>query len=178
MVLSGRRVQTYAGAVTSARVPPATGLQARLAVWAAKRKLGPAAVESAAVYAQHPRLLRWFAAFDRAVSKPDRLPDRLHKLAELKAATVVECEFCIDIGSHLAREAGLSDEQLIALHDPEASGLFDADESAGHRLRARHVGHAARDRRRDGGGRPGALRRAGPLRAHLPRRLGEPPAPG
>jgi AhpD family alkylhydroperoxidase len=128
VVLSGPRVPTYADAMTTARVSAATGLQARLTVWAAKRKLGPAAAESAAIYARHPRLLRWFAAFDRAVTKPDRLPDRLHKLAELKAATVVGCEFCIDIGSHMAREAGLSDAQLLALHDPEPSGLFDADE--------------------------------------------------
>jgi 4-carboxymuconolactone decarboxylase len=114
--------------MTGPRVPGATGLQARFATFAAKRKFGPPMVDSAAIYAHNPRLLRWFAAFDRAVTKPERVPDKLHKLAELKAATVVECEFCIDIGSELARRSGLTDGQLLALHDPEPSGLFDADE--------------------------------------------------
>ena len=114
--------------MTGARVPQATGLQARFAVWAGKRKLGPQAADSAAIYAQNPRLLRWFALYDRAVGRSQHVPDKLHKLAELKAATVVECEFCIDIGSAIARESGLTDAQLLALHDPEPSGLFDADE--------------------------------------------------
>ncbi|WCB96065.1 hypothetical protein DSM104299_04819 [Baekduia alba] len=114
--------------MTGARIPKATGLQARLAVWASRRKLGPEAADSAAIYAQNPRLLRWFALYDQAVTKSRHVPEKLHKLAELKAATVVECEFCIDIGSALARESGLTDAQLLALHDPEPSGLFDADE--------------------------------------------------
>jgi 4-carboxymuconolactone decarboxylase len=111
------------------RIDPATGLQARLATWAARRQLGPEAVESAAIYARHPRLLRAFALFNRAVDHPGRrVPEHVRKLAELKAATVVECAFCIDIGSELARRSGLSDAQLLALHDPEPSGLFSADE--------------------------------------------------
>jgi alkylhydroperoxidase family enzyme len=114
--------------MTGARVPQAKGLQARFAVWAGTRKLGPQAADSAAIYAQNPRLLRWFALYDGAVTKAKHVPDKLHKLAELKAATVVECEFCIDIGSAIARESGLTDAQLLALHDPEPSGLFDADE--------------------------------------------------
>ncbi|HEY6758106.1 MAG TPA: carboxymuconolactone decarboxylase family protein [Baekduia sp.] len=114
--------------MSDARVPKATGLQARAAVWMATRQFGPEAADMAAVYSQHPTLLRWFALYDRAVSKPRRVPERLRKLAELKAATVVGCEACIDIGSSLARAAGLSDGQVLALHDPEPSGLFDADE--------------------------------------------------
>jgi AhpD family alkylhydroperoxidase len=112
------------------RIAPATGLQARLATWAARRQYGPEMVESATVYARHPRLTRWFALFNRQVEGRGVIPEPLQHLAVLKAATVVECEFCIDIGSELARRAGLTDAQLLALHDPEPSGLFTADELA------------------------------------------------
>ncbi|HEY4094062.1 MAG TPA: carboxymuconolactone decarboxylase family protein [Baekduia sp.] len=112
----------------SPRVPPAGGLQARLLIWAGRRQYGPSMDESAGVYAQHPRLLRWYAAYNRAVEKRGVLSQQLRDLAALKAATVVACEFCMDIGSELARRAGLSDEQLLALHRAETSGLFSDDE--------------------------------------------------
>jgi AhpD family alkylhydroperoxidase len=127
VVLSARRRAAY-GLRMSPRVPPAEGLQARLMIWAGRRRYGPSMDESAGVYAQHPRLLRWYAAYNRAVEKPGALSKQLLELAALKAATVVECEFCMDIGSELARRAGLSDEQLLALRCAESSGLFTADE--------------------------------------------------
>lgn len=50
----------------------------------------------------------------------------LVELAVLKAATVVGCEFCIDIGSFLARrEHGVSDEQIRELHRHRESPAFD-----------------------------------------------------
>jgi AhpD family alkylhydroperoxidase len=110
------------------RIAPATGLQARIATSIARRQYGPEITESVGVYAQNPRLMSWFAAFNRAVEKQGRVPARLRDLAALKAATVVECEFCIDIGSEYARRSGRSDAQLLALHDAEASGLFSPDE--------------------------------------------------
>jgi AhpD family alkylhydroperoxidase len=110
------------------RLPPAAGLQARVFALAARRQYGSPMVESTLVYAHHPRLLRWFAIYNRAVERSGRVPKRLLELAVLKAASVVACEFCLDIGSELARHAGLSDEQLLALHDAESSGLFDDDE--------------------------------------------------
>ncbi|HMJ34215.1 MAG TPA: carboxymuconolactone decarboxylase family protein [Baekduia sp.] len=110
------------------RVAPATGLQAKLVAALARRRYGPPIVESTLVFARHPRLLRWFAAYNRAVERPGRVPRRLAELAVLEAARVVACEFCLDIGSEYARRAGLRDEQLLALHDAERSGLFDDDE--------------------------------------------------
>jgi AhpD family alkylhydroperoxidase len=110
------------------RVAPATGLQARIATFVARLQYGSEIVESTGIYAQNPRLMYWFVAFNRAAEKPKHVPKRLRELAVLKAATVVGCEFCMDIGSEYARRSGLSDPQLLALHDAEASGLFDADE--------------------------------------------------
>ncbi|MES1193391.1 MAG: carboxymuconolactone decarboxylase family protein [Solirubrobacterales bacterium] len=110
------------------RVAVATGIQARIATFFARRQYGAEIVESVGVYAQNPRLMNWLVVYNRAVEKQDRVPARLRDLAVLKAATIVECEFCIDIGSEYARRSGLSDEQLLALHDAEASGLFDDEE--------------------------------------------------
>jgi AhpD family alkylhydroperoxidase len=113
------------------RVAPATGLQSKLAVWGAKRQYGPAMAEATRIYMKHPRLARWFIMFNRQADRSGGpISDHLRELAILKAATMVECEFCIDIGSDFARRAGLSDAQMLALHDPEPSGLFDADELA------------------------------------------------
>jgi AhpD family alkylhydroperoxidase len=112
----------------SPRIGPAQGLQARVSGWIARKQYGPAMDECVAVYGHDQRLSRWFAAYNRAVEKPRRLPAQLRELAVLKAATVVGCEFCIDIGSEYARRAGLSDAQLLALHDPEPSGLFSDEE--------------------------------------------------
>jgi 4-carboxymuconolactone decarboxylase len=110
------------------RVAPATSMQARIATFFARRQYGTEIVESVGIYAQNPRLMRWFTLFNRAVEREDCVPARLRELAVLKAATVVECEFCMDIGSEYARRSGLSDAQLLALHDADASGLFDDEE--------------------------------------------------
>lgn len=109
-------------------IAPATGLQARLTIWSARRLYGEPIAASTAIYARHPRLLRWFGLFNRAVERPGAVPEPLLHLAALKAATIAECAFCIDIGSEYARRAGLTDAQLLALHDPEPSGLFSSDE--------------------------------------------------
>jgi AhpD family alkylhydroperoxidase len=42
----------------------------------------------------------------------------------LKAATMVGCEFCIDIGSALSRAEGVTQEQLRDLPDFERSEAF------------------------------------------------------
>jgi AhpD family alkylhydroperoxidase len=114
----------------ASRVPPARSRHARALTWIARRQYGPPIVESAGVYAQSPRLARWFALYNRAVERPATVSRRLLDLAALRAATVVECQFCIDIGSELARQAGLSDAQLLALGrgDARAGGLFSDDE--------------------------------------------------
>jgi 4-carboxymuconolactone decarboxylase len=49
---------------------------------------------------------------------------RLKNLAELKAATLTNCEYCIDMGSQIARRTGLTDAQLLALPTYETSLLF------------------------------------------------------
>jgi AhpD family alkylhydroperoxidase len=76
-------------------------------------------------YAHIPRLMLGYGMLEGATAKLDRVPERLKLLAELKAATMTSCEYCIDIGSQIARRAGLSDEQLLALPRYRESEQFD-----------------------------------------------------
>ncbi len=85
-------------------------------------------MRSARVFAQHPRLMLDYMRFNRAAERGKRVPKALSELAVLRAATLVGCEFCMDIGSEFARRAGLGDEQMLALPDAHESGLFDPDQ--------------------------------------------------
>jgi AhpD family alkylhydroperoxidase len=71
-----------------------------------------------------PRLLRGYAGLEQATARLSRLGKRTRALAELKAATVVQCEFCIDMGSQISRQWGLSDKELLALASHRTSALF------------------------------------------------------
>ena len=79
-------------------------------------------------YARAPRLLFGIAMLEEATAKLHRMPEHLKVLAELKAATLTQCEYCIDIGSQIAHLAGISEEQLLALPLYRDSDLFDEDE--------------------------------------------------
>ena len=76
------------------------------------------------LYAHLPGLLRAYGTLEQATAKLDRLPRRLKGLAWLKTATVSHCEYCIDLGSQVARVWGVSDSELLALPDYRSSGLF------------------------------------------------------
>ena len=71
-----------------------------------------------------PELLRAYGGLAQATGELHRLDGRLRLLAELKASTLTGCEYCIDLGSQIARRAGLSDEQLLALPFYRTSPLF------------------------------------------------------
>jgi 4-carboxymuconolactone decarboxylase len=76
-------------------------------------------------YARVPRLLLGIGMLEDATARLHRVPERLKVLAELKAATLSHCEYCIDIGSRIAQLAGVSEAQLLALPRYRDSGLFD-----------------------------------------------------
>jgi len=50
---------------------------------------------------------------------------RLEALAKLKAATLTNCEYCIDIGSQISRQWRLRDDELLALPFHATSALFN-----------------------------------------------------
>ncbi len=81
-------------------------------------------IEPFNAYALLPRLLLGYGALEDATSKLHSVPERVKMLAELKAATLTNCEWCIDIGSQIARRSGLSDAELLALPRYRDSDLF------------------------------------------------------
>ncbi|HTA33269.1 MAG TPA: carboxymuconolactone decarboxylase family protein [Solirubrobacteraceae bacterium] len=86
----------------------------RLVYRLSRRRLGRD-VEPVAVYAHAPGLLLGYGALEQATAGQHRVPERLKGLAETKAAALASCEFCCDIASSIAREAGVSEHQLLAL---------------------------------------------------------------
>ena len=71
-----------------------------------------------------PGVLQADAALETATAQLNGVEKRLAMLAQLKAATLTHCEYCIDIGSQLSRLSGLTDEELLALPCYEDSPLF------------------------------------------------------
>jgi AhpD family alkylhydroperoxidase len=100
------------------------GLGAKIAFFFTRRKLAQMAgletagmLEPLRMYAHIPRLLSAYGKLEQAESKLDILSPRHRALAELKAATTVRCEYCIDLGSQIARQWGITDEELLAMAD-------------------------------------------------------------
>jgi 4-carboxymuconolactone decarboxylase len=114
--------------VSPQKAGPFTGLVLRLARRETKKMTGRETEQMIGpleAYAHLPSLLARYCMFEGATAKLDHVPARLKVLAELKAATMTSCEYCIDIGSQIARRSGLSDEQLLALPRYRDSEQFD-----------------------------------------------------
>ena len=82
-------------------------------------------IEPLEIYAHRPRLLVGYGMMEDATAKLHRVNERLKVLAELKAATLTRCEYCIDIGSKIAQRAGVSEAQILALPHYRTSEHFD-----------------------------------------------------
>lgn len=76
------------------------------------------------VMGRRPQLLAAEGMFEIGVVLSARVDPALKMLAELRAASLVACEYCLDIGAALARSAGVTDEQLRDLHRAADSHAF------------------------------------------------------
>ncbi|HEU5002494.1 MAG TPA: carboxymuconolactone decarboxylase family protein [Actinomycetota bacterium] len=83
-------------------------------------------LEPLEMFAVLPRLLRAYGRLEQATTKLGGTDRRTHALATLKAATLTQCEYCIDIGSAIARRWGLTDEEMVALPVHPTSDVFSA----------------------------------------------------
>lgn len=108
---------------------PVRGLLRRL-VFRETRRRYDRDLEPLGVMAHHSAVLAGVSAMEMAVERSRRVDPQLKRLAAAKAALVVGCEFCIDIGAFNATASGVSDEQLLALPDHRAASCFDARERA------------------------------------------------
>jgi AhpD family alkylhydroperoxidase len=107
------------------------GLGAKIAFFFTKRKLArmtgletAGMLEPLRMYAHIPRLLNAYGRLEQAESKLNILTPRERALAELKSATTVRCEYCIDLGSQIAREWGVTDEELLSMADYRNASCF------------------------------------------------------
>ena len=76
------------------------------------------------VTAHHRNVLLGTGAMELALDRSRLVDARLKKLAEMKVALVVGCEFCVDIGSMLGKGLGITDDQLRALPRFRESAAF------------------------------------------------------
>jgi AhpD family alkylhydroperoxidase len=103
--------------------PDRPGILARVAGWYSKRRYGKE-MDPLAPYAHRPGLLLGYGALETAFERSHRLDLRLRLLAEIKAATLAGCEWCIDFGSMLSRGGGITEEQLRDLPRYRDSDAF------------------------------------------------------
>jgi AhpD family alkylhydroperoxidase len=81
-------------------------------------------VEPMEIWAHQPKMMTGMGKFNQAVRKGKSVDERLKNLIELKGAQMIGCEFCVDLGSQICRNNGLSDEELLALPRYQQSDLF------------------------------------------------------
>ena len=85
-------------------------------------------MEPMEIWAHQPKMMFAMGKFNQAVRKGKSLDERLKNLVELKGAQMIGCEFCVDLGSQICRNSGLSDEKLLALAHYRESELFNEGE--------------------------------------------------
>jgi AhpD family alkylhydroperoxidase len=85
-------------------------------------------MEPIEVWAHQPKMMMGMGRFNQAVRKGKSVDERLKNLLELKGAQMIGCEFCVDLGSQICRNSGLSDEELLALTRYHKSDLFSERE--------------------------------------------------
>lgn len=73
---------------------------------------------------RRPPLLAATGIGEVALLAQNRVPFRLKLLAEMKAAALVSCEYCLDIGAALAREEGLTPQHVTDLPRFEDSDVY------------------------------------------------------
>jgi alkylhydroperoxidase family enzyme len=121
------RVAAAPGAAGGTRIEGVSdaraGLLTRIGYAWSKREIG-AVTEPARVFAHHPMLASGYGALEMATKRADRVPEKLKLLAATKSAAMSGCEFCMDIGSKLSTDAGVTEAQLRALPGYETSREF------------------------------------------------------
>ena len=100
---------------------------ARLVRWYGRRTYG-GELAPVDAYLHNRKLLLGYGAFETATERASQVDDRLKALAEMKTASVVGCEWCMDFGSRLATAHGVPERQLRELPVYANSDAFDGRE--------------------------------------------------
>src|SRR3954462_10488977 len=106
---------------------PAKGLFRRY-VYREARKRYDRDLEPMGVMGHSNKVMLAVGGFELPVEKFKAVDPKVMGLAELKAAVMVGCEFCIDIGSHVSARAGVTDKHLPALPRHREAECFSEPE--------------------------------------------------
>jgi 4-carboxymuconolactone decarboxylase len=87
-------------------------------------------IEPMEIWAYQPKMMMAMGKFNQALRKGNSVDERLKNLIELRGAQMIGCEFCVDLGSQICRNSGLSDDELMALPTYRSSTLFTDREKA------------------------------------------------
>lgn len=82
------------------------------------------------IWAHSPKMMVAMGKFNGAIRKGKTVSHRIQNLVELKAAAMIGCEYCVDLGSQICRNSGFSDAELLALPNYRSSNLFTDEEKA------------------------------------------------
>ena len=104
--------------------PKRLGPFAQLAKWISRRDYG-VVPEPLEVTAHHPGILRGYGMFEWETGRAHTVPEKLKDLGGIKAAALVGCEWCLDIGSAIGAKSGVTAEQLAELPRYRESDHFD-----------------------------------------------------
>ena len=85
-------------------------------------------IEPIEIWAYQPKMMIGMGRFNQAIRKGKTVDERTKNLVELKGAQMIGCEFCVDLGSQICRNSGVSDEELLAISRYTSSELFDERE--------------------------------------------------
>ncbi len=102
------------GANSRIEPAPAHGLLRRMTYSGTRRQLG-SVTTPVGVIAHSLPLMAGYSALELGAMRAKAVEPRLKDLAQTRAGMVVGCEYCLDIGSAIAREGGVSDDELREL---------------------------------------------------------------
>jgi alkylhydroperoxidase family enzyme len=87
-------------------------------------------IEPMEIWAYQPKMMMGMGRFNQAVRSGKAVSERIRNLVELKGAQMIGCEYCVDLGSQICRNSGLSDSELLAMPRYRSSDLFTEQEKA------------------------------------------------
>jgi len=96
-----------------ARIDQKNNATVRMANWYTRRSYGRD-TEIAGVMAHSPPNMRGYGMFEWWHERSHSVDEKLKALAATKAACLIGCQFCLDIGSHVSREAGVTEDKIAA----------------------------------------------------------------
>jgi AhpD family alkylhydroperoxidase len=111
------------------RIDPVTqpGPLARIAYAASRRRFGQVP-EPLTVWAHHRGVMMATIRHEAAIQRWSALDPACKSLAVLRAAQVIGCPWCIDFGSFLSSDEGVTAEQLRDLHRWRDSDVYTREQ--------------------------------------------------